>query len=68
MEALSKMITVTVDQSLLSGFSARSRPPTVNISHLLFVDDTLIFCGANLITFAISVFYSYFLKLFMIKG
>jgi hypothetical protein len=24
-----------------------SRPPTVNISYLLFVDDTLIFYGAN---------------------
>jgi hypothetical protein len=47
MEALSKMITATVDRGLLSGFSAGSRPPTVNISHLLFVDDTLIFGGAN---------------------
>jgi len=47
MEALSKMITATVDRGLLSRFSVGSRPPTVNISYLLFVDDTLIFYGAN---------------------
>jgi hypothetical protein len=33
------MITATVDRGLLPGFSLGSRPPTVNISHLLFVDD-----------------------------
>jgi hypothetical protein len=42
MEALSKMITSTVDKGFLKG----SRPPVVNISHL-FTDDTLIFCEAN---------------------
>jgi hypothetical protein len=47
MEALSKMIIATVDRGFLSSFSVGSRPPAVNISHLLFADDTLIFCGAN---------------------
>jgi hypothetical protein len=47
MEVLSNMITTTVDRGLLLGFSVGSRPPAVNISHLLFADDTLIFCGAN---------------------
>jgi len=32
-EALSKMITVTVDRGLLLGFFVGSRPPAVNISH-----------------------------------
>jgi hypothetical protein len=44
MEALSKMLTVTVNRGLLSGFSVSE---AVNISHLLFADDTLVFCGAN---------------------
>jgi hypothetical protein len=47
MEALNKMITATVDRGFLSGFSVGSRPPVVNISHLLFADDILVFCGAN---------------------
>jgi hypothetical protein len=41
------MIIATVDRGFLSSFSVGSRPPAVNISHLLFADDTLIFCGAN---------------------
>jgi hypothetical protein len=47
MEALSKMFSVTVDSGRLSGFSVGSRLPVVNISHLLFADDTLVFCEAN---------------------
>jgi hypothetical protein len=48
MEALSKMLTITVDRGLLSGFSMGSRTSeAVLISHLLFADDTLVFCGAN---------------------
>jgi hypothetical protein len=42
------MLTVTVNRGLLSGFSVGSRlSEAVNISHLLFADDTLVFCGAN---------------------
>jgi hypothetical protein len=47
MEALSKMITTTVDRGFLSSFFVVSRPLAVTISHLLFVDATLVFCGAN---------------------
>jgi hypothetical protein len=48
MEALSKMLTVSVNRGLFSGFSVGSRNSVaVNISHLLFADDTLVFCGAN---------------------
>jgi len=51
MEALSKMFYVTIDNGLdngrLSGFFVGSRLLGVNISHLLFVDDTLVFCEAN---------------------
>jgi len=36
MEALSKMVTTTVDKGLLSGFSMGFSLPVVNISHLLF--------------------------------
>jgi hypothetical protein len=41
-EALSKMLTATVDRGPLSGFFEM-----VNILHLLLVEDTLVFCGAN---------------------
>jgi len=44
MEALGKMISAAVSRGLLSGFSVGTR---VAISHLLFDDDTLIFCGTN---------------------
>ena len=47
MEALSEMITTTIDKCLLSSFSVGSRLPVVNISHLLFTNDTLVFFGAN---------------------
>jgi hypothetical protein len=48
MEALSKMLIVTVDRGLLLGFFVGSRLfEAVNISYLLFADDTLVFCGAN---------------------
>jgi hypothetical protein len=48
MEALSKLLTGTVERGLLSGFLVGSRhSEVVNISHLLFADDALVFCGAN---------------------
>jgi hypothetical protein len=48
MEVFNKMISTTTQQGLLSGFVVGSRPfETINISHLLFEDDTLVFCGAN---------------------
>lgn len=48
MEALSKMLSTTVDGGFLSGFSVGSRNSgAIHIAHLLFVDDTLLFCKAD---------------------
>jgi len=44
MEGLGRMISVAVNGGLLSGFSMGTG---VDISHLLFVDDTSVFCGAD---------------------
>jgi hypothetical protein len=48
MEAFSRMLGAFTSRGLILGFyvglSGHSR---VNVSHLLFADDTLIFCGAN---------------------
>jgi hypothetical protein len=48
MEALSKLSSATVHRGFLSGFSVGSGSNgVISISHLLFADDTLVFCGAN---------------------
>jgi len=48
MEALSKLFSITIQRGFLSGFSVGSGSNgVINISHLLFADDTLVFCGAN---------------------
>jgi len=48
MEALRRMISTAVNKTLLSGFSIGTRNINgIDISHLLFVDDTLIFCEAD---------------------
>jgi len=44
---LSKLFSVSVDSGRLSGFYLGSRLPVVNISHLLFANDTLVFCEAK---------------------
>jgi hypothetical protein len=49
MEAFSRMTKALVDHSRFSGFAVGTRgSEQVNISHLLFADDTLVFCGASL--------------------
>jgi hypothetical protein len=46
MEAFNKLFTV--QRGFLSGFSVGSSSNgVINISHLLFADDTLVFCGAS---------------------
>jgi hypothetical protein len=48
MEALSRLIDKTSGVGLLSGFSVGGEESVpLKISHLLFADDTLIFCEAN---------------------
>ena len=47
-EALSRMLDVTASAGQFSGFSVgRTVGPSVMVSHLLFADDTLIFCDAE---------------------
>jgi hypothetical protein len=60
MEALGMMISDVVSGGLLSGFSMGTR---TYISHILFSDDALIFCGATHIIYAFYGVYSYYLKL-----
>jgi hypothetical protein len=48
MEAFSWMISATVDSGQLSGFSVGSRSQeAMMVSHLLFADDTFIFCDPS---------------------
>ena len=44
MEAVDRLISVAVGGGLLSGFSVEIG---VDISHFLFADDTLFFCGGR---------------------
>jgi len=48
MEALSLMLSAVLDQGNLIGFSVGSRESeALVVNHLMFADDTLIFCGAQ---------------------
>jgi len=48
MEALSRMLSVALDQGNLIGFLVGFREPeALVVNHLMFADDTLIFCGAQ---------------------
>jgi hypothetical protein len=48
MEAFSRMLGAIISRGRISGFSVGPRDQTpVVVSHLLFVDDTLVFCGAD---------------------
>ena len=49
MEAFSRMAKASVNHSFFLGFAMGARgSEQVHISHLLFADDTLVFCGASL--------------------
>lgn len=65
MEAFSKMLIATVDGALLPGFSVGyGYYGVVSISHLLFSNGILVFCGANLdCLYYLHALYSYVLKL-----
>ena len=57
MEALIKKISTLVSQGLLSKFMVGPRSGNaINISHILFVDNTLIFSGANHVIFATCIY------------
>jgi hypothetical protein len=48
MEAFSRMLGAFISRGLISSFTVGSSELNrVNVSHLLFADDTLVFCGAN---------------------
>jgi hypothetical protein len=48
MEALSRMLSATVDRGLLLGFSVGLRNhEAMVVSHFLFANHTLIFCEPN---------------------
>jgi hypothetical protein len=48
MEAFSRMINAIYSRGLISGFFVGTREHNrVEVSHLLFADDTLVFCGAD---------------------
>jgi len=48
MELLSRMLNASMLQGLLTGFSMGTRNnEELVVNHLLFADDTLIFCGAQ---------------------
>jgi hypothetical protein len=48
MEAFSRMISAIYSRGLISGFSVGTREhDRVEVSHLLFADDTLVFCGVD---------------------
>ncbi|KAF5458261.1 hypothetical protein F2P56_022301 [Juglans regia] len=47
MEALNRMVSAAVEGRFFSGFSVEDIHSSTIISHILFVDDTLLFCEAN---------------------
>ena len=48
MEAFSKLMLKATEGGFIQGFQERARDGRqLPISHLLFADDTLIFCGTN---------------------
>ena len=48
MEGLSQLLARAKELQWIQGFQVGSNPTTtVNVSHLLYADDTLIFCGAD---------------------
>lgn len=64
MEAFCRMLSTIVDRGLFSGLSKGSRNnDELLVSHLLFTDDTLIFCEGNLDHQIICVVFSNALKL-----
>ena len=49
MEAVGRMLDEAVHEGCLSGFNVgASADRSLMVSHLLFADDTLIFCDANI--------------------
>ena len=67
MEAVGRMLDEAVHEGRLSGFNAgASVGKSLIVSHLLFTDDTLIFCDANIDQMLISVWCSFGLRLCLV--
>ena len=67
MEAIGRMLDKAVHEGRLSGFSVGdSAGRSLVVSHLLFTDDTLIFCDANIDQMLISVWCSFGLRLCLV--
>ena len=67
MEAVSRMLDKAVHEGRLLGFNVgASADRSLMVYHLLFADDTLIFCDANIDQMLISVWCSFGLRLCLV--
>ena len=67
MEAFNRMTPATINSGFISGFSVgASLSKRVNISHLLFANDTLVFYGRILIKFVPLKPYLFVMKLSLV--
>lgn len=66
MEVLSLFLNKMVEGGLTSGFTVEGPGGRVLVSHLLFVDDSLIFCRASEVDLGVCVLLFHALKLYLV--